>query len=129
MFANKDTPLSKTKKFSIMKNKHELSTFSKYLFLKVPFSQICGQYVAILVKVFKGKASCPHRFFHLAAQSVIKVSSLFWKGMKCGVASDKNTVEFYEPDERTNIEEFYKEFFSETDTLNHKKDKSLDGML
>ena len=56
--ADQDRSLSKTKKFSLQGIKHKKTDHTKFLFLKVPFKYVVSNYVAILIKVFKGKIDC-----------------------------------------------------------------------
>ena len=67
--------------------RHKKTDHPKFLFLKVPFKYVVSNYVAILIKVFKGKIDCQKGFTHLDAHSVIRVSDLFWQeDLKCSVA-------------------------------------------
>ena len=62
MLSDNNEFISKTKKIIIEKNKQKQCTNGKFLFVKVPFKKIVCKKVAIVIKIFRGKASCPKSF-------------------------------------------------------------------
>ena len=87
-----------------------MKTVLNQLYLKVPFSKLCCDQITIIIKVFKKNQRCEdQKFSYLLAQGSIKVSNLFWSGLKCGIENPQENVSFFWPAVEEPIEWYYDE--------------------